>query len=466
MTIFLCLIALLEWVWILGCGIRSGRMGVLSPLGLFASGTLVFYIVSPLYWQFREWTYPYPSYVDGLPLLLTCVILFGLPFLLIHGTACARSALTIPLGAIAVTRSWAVVFASVAAVGVAWNGYLITQGHQGVMVREETTILGSSELASLFSNLVYVSPVAYFLLMVQSDSSMRRMGALLWCIDGIVTVLGFNRTFILLFIVQSMIQARLLGWRVNRKYVVALLALGLCVVGILGRSKNVSIEVVLEHKATYMTPALMAEVFTRTIDDVIAGKTEKSGSANSGIDGLVDDVANRLYDARSASAVMAAVPDQIPYRYGSTFGHILYAFIPRAIWEDKPSLREIHLVTTQAMPGDYGVNPLGTLGEFYLNFGVSGAILGGAMCAVLLLLAHHHFNLTTSGTAAWILCYPLLARWFLGVNYNFSQNVSEILRGLILAFLVALVIRVAYSPTSQIGLSPKDRLSWPRGGLA
>jgi hypothetical protein len=443
-------IALIQWGWIFRIGLRCGGLGWMSPLSLFACGMLVFYIAPCLYWQFREWTYFYPGYFDGLPLLLWCCILFGLPFLVLFGVRGGRSTVVVDPGSYRVKPPWSWMCSAFTILGLIWRANLITQGHQGVMVREEVTFLGSAAMAELITNLSYASPMAYFLLVVHGDHATSRHGKILWALDGIITLFGFNRTLVLLFLVQSAIQFHLLGWRLKAGKIAALIVCGIVVVGVMGRTKDISVEVARQNGSSYLTPGLLVETLGLTFAEVMSGKADIAGSEKQGISGMADDVVSRLYEARSASAVMLSVPEQIPYKDGSTFTHILYAFIPHAIWEDKPSLREIHLITVEAMPNDYGVNPLGTIGEFYVNFGVIGVLLGGCVCALLLRVSQARMLATSLFGVSWLYCYPLLARWFLGVNFNFSQNVSEILRGLLIVMVVVVVLHHSRRPRARV----------------
>ena len=75
-----------------------------------------------------------------------------------------------------------------------------------------------------------------------------------------------------------------------------------------------------------------------------------------------------------------------PYRMGSTLEPLLYTFVPRALWTDKPSVnssqtfnREFHI---SADP-DTHISPT-HLGELYWNFGFGGVIIGMTLIGALL----------------------------------------------------------------------------------
>ena len=75
-----------------------------------------------------------------------------------------------------------------------------------------------------------------------------------------------------------------------------------------------------------------------------------------------------------------------PYRMGSTLEPLLYVFVPRVLWSDKPTdsapqsfNREFHI---SANPDTY-ISPT-HMGEMYWNFGYPGIIIGMALLGALL----------------------------------------------------------------------------------
>jgi hypothetical protein len=157
----------------------------------------------------------------------------------------------------------------------------------------------------------------------------------------------------------------------------------------------------------------------------------------------LDDTMYRLYEARSASAVMINVPEQIPYFYGETFVQALYALVPRYFWPEKPSLNEANLVTQWVMPDDSGFNPTGTLAEFYMNFGFLGVLAGGAVCFLLCAWAESVLTSRRTKNPAWLCVYPLLAEQFLIANTTFTRRISEGLRGVLVLVLMMLLFWLA-----------------------
>lgn len=154
----------------------------------------------------------------------------------------------------------------------------------------------------------------------------------------------------------------------------------------------------------------------------------------------LDDAMFRLYDARSASAVMMNVGGVVPYYYGRTLNHILYVFIPRYLWPEKPHLDDIHKVSALVMYPEYG-NPVGTVAELYMNFGLVAVLVGGF--GALLLCRWGEWSLSRpDGISPTLLCmYPILSELYIFASYNFTQRICEAIRGLAVMAMIGLAIR-------------------------
>jgi hypothetical protein len=94
----------------------------------------------------------------------------------------------------------------------------------------------------------------------------------------------------------------------------------------------------------------------------------------------------RVTDKAAVEVFVAHVGVDHPYRLGSTLDAMLYAFVPRVVWSDKPGdnsavtfNREFHF---SADP-DTHISPT-HLGELYWNFGLPGVIGGMMLIGALL----------------------------------------------------------------------------------
>jgi len=75
-----------------------------------------------------------------------------------------------------------------------------------------------------------------------------------------------------------------------------------------------------------------------------------------------------------------------PYKLGSTFEPLLYVFMPRVLWSDKPGGNSANLLNREfhiSADPDTFISP-SHLGEWYWNFGLPGVIIGMALSGALL----------------------------------------------------------------------------------
>jgi hypothetical protein len=92
-------------------------------------------------------------------------------------------------------------------------------------------------------------------------------------------------------------------------------------------------------------------------------------------------------DIGPMSVLMHRVPSAYPYQYGKTLVSIVWAPVPRGIWPDKPPVRigpvigpKVFGYSEQRKTGD----PVGIIGELWLNGGVIGVILGMALVGAII----------------------------------------------------------------------------------
>jgi hypothetical protein len=83
----------------------------------------------------------------------------------------------------------------------------------------------------------------------------------------------------------------------------------------------------------------------------------------------------RLADARSVAAILQNVPSIVPYWGGETYTRLLWIFVPRFLFPDKPAM--ILPMAQEILPydSDNTSSPTTLIGEAYLNFGWLGLFL-------------------------------------------------------------------------------------------
>lgn len=440
------IISIAVWGFVWYRSYRSSPLRWASPTCLFASGLLLFYIIPPLYWQFRPWNYSVPPYFEGLSLVLGSAGLVGLPFFLGALLSVGQKRNSQPIFQLRTEkfgrRLW--VFLLPVLIGVWWRIYLLTLGHQARLSRKIPSLLGSESLALIVGNFSYYYAPCYFILVAFGNRRQRQVGIILWVMDGLFQIFLLHRYWIFLFILRSLIFVTLLGVKVRLRHWIVVGLFGVFVMAVIGQSHILTYDRVTDERS-FLTIPKVAGVLQETSAGYARGVFQ-GGSSSDETNVLLralDDTMYRLYDARSASAVMINVPDVIPYFYGKTLIHVFYSLVPRYFWPGKPSLIEIHKVTTWVMPNDSGWNPTGTLAEFYMNYGFLAVLIGGIACFFLCRGFDRLVKRKLIISPAWLCIYPILAEQFLFASSNFTRRICESIRGLVVLALIALLLSFA-----------------------
>ncbi len=100
---------------------------------------------------------------------------------------------------------------------------------------------------------------------------------------------------------------------------------------------------------------------------------------------------NRFDGLGILALIMQITPEHVPYQGGWTIGYIFLFWIPRAIWEGKPSItigqwiQETYTIGAGATETSVGCT---WFGELYLNFGWLGIVLGMILLGVVFRVLH------------------------------------------------------------------------------
>jgi len=137
-------------------------------------------------------------------------------------------------------------------------------------------------------------------------------------------------------------------------------------------------------------------------------------SLNKWQEALSDTSGNALADALNSSLsrvslltqtanVIELTPSTVPYQYGTLYSYLVFTWIPRAIWPDKPSMNEANQFYQVAygMSTEEGLESVsigvGVLTEAYISFGTFGVLLIMFLMGIFYDLYRQLFFLKGSG---------------------------------------------------------------------
>jgi hypothetical protein len=157
----------------------------------------------------------------------------------------------------------------------------------------------------------------------------------------------------------------------------------------------------------------------------------------------------RLDGLGVTSVIVRDTPGVSPFQNGGTLWLFFAAFVPRAFWPSKPEITIGQFITDT-----YGSGPLiesntgpTQIGDYFLNFGTPGVIVGMALLGILLRLTHDLLLGDRKPTAVAMLAAVVV---LYQLSIRFEGNVAAQYSGTVFALIpiaaLALGIRIMLPP--------------------
>lgn len=135
--------------------------------------------------------------------------------------------------------------------------------------------------------------------------------------------------------------------------------------------------------------------------------------------------------------IVEQVTERSLYLFGESFVSLLFAPVPRELWVDKPPIRIGPYVSEVIYErGGSGIPP-GLVGEFFMNFGWPGILIGMALLGLIARLVYNRFMMKRKTDADERVFYGIFA-----VSFMFVAMVADMNGGmlrfakLLIAFLI------------------------------
>ena len=169
-----------------------------------------------------------------------------------------------------------------------------------------------------------------------------------------------------------------------------------------------------------------------------------------GVQRAADVTPNRFDYLLPLAWLTTRTPDRMPFLYGETYLPILYKLIPRIVFADKPTdVRDLGVLygfTPGAKERPAALRPtsykMHQLGEFYVNFGLAGVLLGMFVLGFLYRSLHELFHQPGSCTATLAAGTHMLAVLALEMESILSVSLGFLIWYAIALVALALVVRV------------------------
>lgn len=155
------------------------------------------------------------------------------------------------------------------------------------------------------------------------------------------------------------------------------------------------------------------------------------------------------------SVIVARTGDTVPYQEGDTYIKFFWNFIPRFIWQDKPSVNGF----SNTLPREYGILSLdnehtsvglGLLGEAWANFGYTGLLLFMPLYGIIYKFIYKWVLVEANFSKAACAVYmPIL--WQLSQQENvLVNNIGAILKFAFFMWLITLFLPTSQSSNSSL----------------
>jgi hypothetical protein len=158
-----------------------------------------------------------------------------------------------------------------------------------------------------------------------------------------------------------------------------------------------------------LVPLLMT--YRRGLDPAEMGQVLRSIPAQPQL--LIAGVFQRSYGADSFALILDGIARGMPIEGGRTFGDLLWWWVPRAFWPDKPTTYAIEFWNSFMRQSDYfpqfvSASP-SVMGELYLNFWWPGLVVGGLVMGWFYRAIYSWFARSARGEITVLLYVTMLA---------------------------------------------------------
>ena len=234
-------------------------------------------------------------------------------------------------------------------------------------------------IVGLLSGQLYLSIVLVSYYFYDKRTSDRIIKVIFYFSLFVGLVLGLSSGFLEKAFVP-LVLVTIVRWQKIRKFPWFATIVLICVMVLLNSvKKDYRSQTWYGDKGDFATRiTLWWDLATKNVTDLVSGGDEQGDTT----DEVSETFFRRLDVIHKFAWVVKKTPESIPYYQGSTYSYLLYGWIPRFIWPDKPSasadsayrLDQDYKLVGKNRIGKVNIGIGGFLPEAYVNFGVWGIV--------------------------------------------------------------------------------------------
>jgi len=247
----------------------------------------------------------------------------------------------------------------------------------------------------------------------------------MWCLIPPAMAIAFltgSKRFVLAPVMMAALGYFVVQRRIERRWII----LGTVLIAVIYPVATFWREVVMVGNQLSMAQILSNPGRAFSLVSSFLGNVEAREYFEVGISATT----SRLDTLGILSVIVRDTPERVPFQGGWTILNVPLSFIPRILWPGKPNIAIGQWITDNYGAGPEIASNTGSswIGEFYLNFGLPGVVVGMIVTGAYFRFMHEVFFKTVSTPAyvsmiviLWCTCTTIemnLIAPFAGLNFN------------------------------------------------
>jgi hypothetical protein len=255
-------------------------------------------------------------------------------------------------------------------------------------------LLNSVRLAAVLELIVQQMDIVLIILAYQVFTNKQRHPRLLLLLNGLLLI-KFLAGLQTGMIEQAFIPVALfflVRWHSKKKIPWIFLGISITALLFLNQVKHEYRALVwfgVDHYNSIERVVLWSELSYELVSDILAGNEYTREE-------VVESAIGRMSTLPRLALVLHMTPEVVPYYNGASYEYLIYTWVPRILWPEKPLATAVpdHMDVAYRLkvPSSSASIRIGFIGEAYANFGVAGVLIVIPLSGAFLALFTRLFN--------------------------------------------------------------------------